>query len=409
MVDALRQRVRVYAARKAEDMPGGYTWPFVISVEGTMVVVSVIAALQRPGSHWWLAVIAILLAVLPDIAFFFTDERVPVAVEAATTWLAWLASTALFLFGFPTPISGDFAPLLLSLLTGMIGAFTSARTSLAVALSAAALVGAAVWAGQIDTPWLYLTFIAIGLLVGWLMRIQQELLLEQRRAQAKLAQHAAADERRRIAREVHDVIAHSLSVTLLHVTGARRDLQVDRDVDEAVTSLEQAERLGRQAMADIRRTVGLLDDATGATAPEPGVDDLAALVEDFVRAGLQVSLRITGGTGRISAAEGLALYRIAQESLANVAKHAPEAATSVSLDVGGAAAVLTIANRVPVLVAGGGVGREGLEGRGMRGMRQRIELLGGTFDAGPDGQLWSVRAQIPVDGRSGCLLRGGGQ
>ncbi|MEH3142772.1 MAG: histidine kinase [Mycobacterium kyogaense] len=389
MLDALRHRVRGYAARKAEDMPGGYTWPFVISVDVTMVVVSVIAALQRPWSHWWIAAVALLIAVVPDVVFFFVDRRVPVAVEAATVWLAWMTSTALLLFAFPTPISGDFAPLLLSLLTGMIGAFTSARTSLLVALSAAVLVGAAMWAGRLDTPWLYLTFIAIGLLVGWLMRIQQELLQEQRRAQAKLAEHAAADERRRIAREVHDVIAHSLSVTLLHITGARRDLQVDRDVDEAVDALEQAERLGRQAMADIRHTVGLLDDATSTTIPEPGIDDVAALVDDFVRAGLSVSLRVTGDTRRISAAEGLALYRIAQESLANVAKHAPESTTAVDLDVAGAAAVLAVVNRVPVPVTGG------REGRGMRGMRQRIELLGGTLDAGQDGAQWSVRAVIP--------------
>ncbi|MCG7594552.1 sensor histidine kinase [Mycobacterium sp. PSTR-4-N] len=403
MLDALRHRVRGYAARKAEDMPGGYTWPFVISVDVTMVVVSVIAALQRPWSHWWIAAVALLIAIVPDVVFFFLDRRVPVAVEAATVWLAWMASTALLLFAFPTPISGDFAPLLLSLLTGMIGAFTSARTSLLVALSAAALVGAAMWAGRLETPWLYLTFIAIGLLVGSLMRTQQELLIEQRRAQAKLAEHAAADERRRIAREVHDVIAHSLSVTLLHVTGARRDLQVDRDVDEAVAALEQAERLGRQAMADIRHTVGLLADATGTAVPNPGIGDLAALVEDFVRAGLSVSLRITGDIDRISAGEGLALYRIAQESLANVAKHAPEAATSVALDVGNVAR-LVIVNRVPVPVAGAGAQ---LEGRGMRGMRQRIELLGGTLDAGPDGDGWSVRAVIPVDGRPGCVVRGG--
>ncbi|MBX7448477.1 two-component sensor histidine kinase [Mycolicibacterium sp. 3033] len=401
MLDALRHRVREYAARKAEDMPGGYTWPFVISVDVTMVVVSLIAAVQRPWSHWWIAAVALLIAVVPDVVFFFVDRRVPVAVEAATVWLAWMTSTALLLFAFPTPIGGDFAPLLLSLLTGMIGAFTSARTSLLVAMSAAALVGAAAWAGRLETPWLYLTFIAIGLLVGWLMRIQQELLLEQRRVQAKLAEHAAADERRRIAREVHDVIAHSLSVTLLHVTGARRDLQVDRDVDEAIEALEQAERLGRQAMADIRHTVGLLDDTTGAALPEPGIGDLAALVEDFVRAGLSVSLRITGDTGRISAAEGLALYRIAQESLANVAKHAPEAATSVTLDVTDAAR-LAIVNRAPVPVEG-----PELEGRGMRGMRARIELLGGALDAGPDGDEWSVRAVIALEGRAGCALRGG--
>ena len=169
---------------------------------------------------------------------------------------------------------------------------------------------------------LYLGFVAVGWLLGYLMRTQRLLLAEQIEAQEMLAEHAAADERRRIAREVHDVIAHSLSVTLLHVTGARRALQQDRDVDDAVEALEQAERLGRQAMADIRRTVGLLDRGPTKTTPEPGIDDIGVLVDDFARAGLDVTLRIDGATQRVSAAVGLALYRITQESLANIAKHA---------------------------------------------------------------------------------------
>jgi signal transduction histidine kinase len=160
---------------------------------------------------------------------------------------------------------------------------------------------------------LYLSFIAMGWLIGYLMRSQQLLMIKQSQAQAALAEHAAADERRRIAREVHDVIAHSLSVTLLHVTGARRGLQEDRDIDDAVDALEGAERLGRQAMADIRRTVGLLDDAPMKISPEPGVDDIGRLVDDFRRAGLNVSMRTDGSTERVSAAVGLALYRITQD------------------------------------------------------------------------------------------------
>ena len=168
-------------------------------------------------------------------------------------------------------------------------------------------------------------------------------------------------------------------------------------LDHAVDALEQAERLGRPAMADIRHTVGLLDDTTGTALPEPGVADLPTLVDDFVRAGLSVSLTVSGDTGRISAAEGLALYRIAQESLANVAKHAPDAAASVTLDIAGAAAVLTIVNPAPAPTAAP-------EGRGTRGMRQRIDLLGGTLDVGLDGPDWAVRAVIPVDGQPSCLM-----
>src|SRR5260370_23167810 len=92
--------------------------------------------------------------------------------------------------------------------------------------------------------------------------------------------------RQRIAREVHDVVAHSLSITLLHLTGARRSLQEDRDVDEAVDALTEAERVGRTAMAEIRGTVGLLPRSPSGTRPLPGVYDLAGLLERTPAAGL---------------------------------------------------------------------------------------------------------------------------
>lgn len=199
---------------------------------------------------------------------------------------------------------------------------------------------------------------------------------------------------------MHDVIAHSLSVTLLHVTGARRGLQEDRDIDDAVEALEQAERLGRQAMADIRRTVGLLDGAVGRAAPEPGVADIVTLVEDFVRAGLAVGYEPSGNShDGVSAAAGLALYRIAQESLANIAKHAPDAVSHMTLEVSDSVAVLTVSNGLPVPAAACA------EGRGLRGMRQRVELLGGRIDAGPADDGWTVRAVIPLEVES-CVIRG---
>jgi signal transduction histidine kinase len=240
------------------------------------------------------------------------------------------------------------------------------------------------------------------------MRTQRLLLAEQIQAQEALAEHAAADERRRIAREVHDVIAHSLSVTLLHVTGARRALQLDRDVDDAVEALELAEQLGRQAMADIRRTVGLLDQGpqgpakAAQTAPEPGIDDIGVLVQDFAKAGLAVTLHVDGPTNRVSAAVGLALYRITQESLANIAKHAPDSRCSVVLDISASSARLAVNNQLPAAVAAA-ESSEGLsEGRGLRGMRQRVELLGGAIEVGPCHDGWSVHAEIPLeDGNTG--------
>lgn len=111
-----------------------------------------------------------------------------------------------------------------------------------------------------------------------------------------------------------------------------------------------------------------------------------------MRAGLNVNLLVDGPIDRVSGAVGLALYRITQESLANIAKHAPDAESTVALGVLQRSATLAIANQLPVTVAAANPA----EGRGLRGMRQRVELLGGRIDAGPSGDGWSVRADIPL-------------
>jgi len=247
---------------------------------------------------------------------------------------------------------------------------------------------------RLEGVWLYLCVLGMGWLVGYLMGMQQHLIVAQRAAQEALAEHAAADERRRIAREVHDVIAHSLSVTLLHLTAARRALREDRDVDDAVDALEDAEKLGREAMADIRRTVGLLDQSPMRISPEPGIGDIPRLIDDFARAGLTVTLRTEGPTEAVTPAVGLALYRIAQESLANVAKHAPDSRSTVCLAVTEDHADLSVVNEMPVTVSARS--RRAADGRGVRGMRQRVELLGGTIDIGLTRQGWSVRAEVPL-------------
>ena len=134
-------------------------------------------------------------------------------------------------------------------------------------------------------------------------------------------------------------------------------------------------------------------------APEPGVAEIASLVSDFARAGLNVTLQTEGPVNRVTAAVGLALYRITQESLANIAKHAPDAKSTVMLTISRASARLTIVNQLPVTVA---VSAPASEGRGLRGMRQRVELLGGSIEVGPSDDGWSVGADIPLgdaDGR----------
>jgi signal transduction histidine kinase len=385
VVDRLRAR--------GELIPHGFTWTFVVTVDVSLLVILTAAALQRLHTGLLPSLVAALIAFSPPLLFFFSGIK----FHPALIWFTTSAATAILLFSTSAPIESDIAPMLLVVMIGIVASHSAVLQGALAAASACALLVFAAASHHVDALPLYLTAVGLGWLVGFLMRIQQQLLVKQEENQAALAELAAADERRRIAREVHDVIAHSLSVTLLHLTGARRALQEDRDVDDAVDALEQAERLGRQAMADIRRTVGLLDGAPVRTAPEPGIDDIPRLVDDFVRAGLSVRLHVTGSPERVSPAVGLALFRIAQESLANIAKHAPESTSSVLLSFSQSSAHISVDNRLPVAV-------QSSEGRGVRGMRQRVELLGGILDVGPSGDEWSVRAEIPLaeGGRSWC-------
>ena len=380
----LREQLR----RRTELIPVGITWASMIAVDATEVIGGVIATLQRPTADLPVSLTAIAISISPLLTFFFLNTK----LSPALMWATWSTATALMLFGTSTPIHADFAPAWLVLMVLAVVALTSVSAGLLAALSAVVMLLAAAALHRLDVVALYVGFIGASWLLGYLMRSQRMLLAEQIQAQKMLAEHAAADERRRIAREIHDVIAHSLSVTLLHVTGARRGLQQDRDIEDAVEALEQAEQLGRQAMADIRRTVGLLDRGPMKITPEPAIHDIATLVRDFERAGLAVSLSVDGPTERVAGVLGLALYRIAQESLANIAKHAPDSKAAVVLQVSANSVKLAVTNKLPAAVTAA----PSSEGRGLRGMRQRVELLGGAINAGPTDDGWAVRADMPL-------------
>jgi signal transduction histidine kinase len=240
--------------------------------------------------------------------------------------------------------------------------------------------------------------VAAGAVAGWIWRSQGRTLAELRAAQGDLARSAAQSERQRIAREVHDVIAHSMAVTMLHLTAARMALR-NGESQEAAESLAEAERVGRQSLADIRRTVDVLtpSEPDPTAAPLPGVGDIDALIAGYRDAGMRVGLTQDGDCDRVSAATGLGLYRIAQESLANAARHAPGSAVDVDLRIGTETVVLRVCNR-------GGEERESrrgadmrANGHGLRGMAERAGLLGGVLRAGPDGPAWLVEVQVPVE------------
>jgi signal transduction histidine kinase len=225
---------------------------------------------------------------------------------------------------------------------------------------------------------------------------QIDLVAQLRAAQAGLAEQARTQERNRIARELHDILGHTLTVSLLHVQSAR--LAVEHDPADAARALAEAERLGRECLAEVRTTVGMLRrDADGAraseepgTVPLPGVDGLPALVERFRSAGADVTFTVDGDTAGLPATAGLAVYRILQEALTNAAKHAPRAPTAVRLVVGAGTVTLTADS-----LAEPGAGT----GLGVISMRERAESLGGTCEAGPGGRGWLVRATLPVGAR----------
>lgn len=374
-------------------IPAGFSWTFVIIIDVTMAAIGLIATLQRPMSDWPVALAAIVVAFIPWVLFFVFNIC---KYEGQALWAAWMAGTAVLLFATSTPVRGDFAPLLLTLTVGVVGAITSMLGGFLAAATAAALLIGAAAAHRLENPELYLAFLGIGWLVGYLIHVQRQLLISQQRTQAELAAHAAADERRRIAREIHDVIAHSLSITLLHLTGARHALEHGLDTGAAVDALRQAEDLGRQAMSDVRRTVGLLDAGNDSLAPEPGVEDIAGLTDEFIQAGLRLTADISGSYADVSPAAGLALYRIAQESLTNIAKHAPSSSSRLALAISAHEATLSVVNDMGDAVRRPAATR----GRGVNGMQQRVEIFGGTVDAGPWGDGWSVRARLPLGSAS---------
>jgi signal transduction histidine kinase len=396
MLRVVKEYVHDRIRLRTELIPAGFSWTFVILVDSAMVLIVLASAVQHGGrGDATAAWAAACIAISPLVLFLFAAIK----FSPGIVWITSCTAVLIWLFETSTPIGSDFAPILFSLMLGVVGSLAPVIYSVLAVGSATAILAVASAEHRLDNLALYLAILLMGWLVGLLMRIQAELLTKQQEMQTDLAKHAAADERRRIAREVHDVIAHSLSVTLLHVTGARRALQLDRDVDDAVGALTDAERLGRQAMADIRRTVGLLEagktnGSSPAMAPEPDIGDIPDLVDDFVQAGLPVALRIEGETDQVSAAVGLALYRITQESLANIAKHASASNAQVGLAISPSTVVLSIVNTLPVRVPDTAAAPDG---RGLSGMRQRVELLGGVLDAGPCHQGWSVRAEIPLN------------
>ncbi len=228
----------------------------------------------------------------------------------------------------------------------------------------------------------------------WAAGVAIRLRRERERTLVVESEAAIARERARIARELHDVVSHAISVTVLQARGGRA--MIGRDEEAVRDALDAIEQTNTAALSDMRRLLAVLRDTDsdagdGRAAPQPSLANLERLVEQVRRAGLPIVLSITGEPGPVPPGVDLSAYRIVQESLTNVMKHSGEGAT----------ATVTIAYsaddlRVTVADDGRGAAAPNGSGHGLAGIRERVAVVGGTMVAEPAAAGgFEVRARLP--------------
>ena len=348
-----------------------------------------------PSTTLWFALPASALIVLPLLG----RRRFPFAAPAAV-WL--LAASLSFLDGrlVPFTVSAVVAGMAAALLLGNLRDDVEARLGLAIVISGAAIV---VYndpdhaAGEfIFLPALF----AIGWLAGFALRERAEKAeaAEVRAAQAERERDAAsriavAEERARIARELHDIVAHAVSVMVLQVGAVRHRLPDALAPDrEALQAVEQA---GRTALTDMRRLLDAMrqDGEQIDLAPQPGLDRVQSLLDEVRRAGLPVELHIEGEPYRLPPAIELSAYRIVQEGLTNALKHARAGHADVTVHYG--------RDEVQIVVRddGEGASTSNDPGYGLAGMRERVKIYGGEMSAGSaNGGGFVLRTRLPLAG-----------
>ena len=230
--------------------------------------------------------------------------------------------------------------------------------------------------------------------IGSRLRSQRALADQTERTEAERARRAVLEERARIARELHDVVAHHMS--LIAVRAETAPYRLTGLSEPARAEFGALSEVAREALAEMRRLLGVLrHDQPAALAPQPQLADLPTLIDAARQAGVSIELSAPPALGRVPPGVGVCAYRIVQESLSNASQHAPGAAVTVSVDHDAGAVLLRVANG-----PGGPVGPSANEhgpGHGLTGMRERVALLGGSLSAGPapDGGF-VVSAVLPL-------------
>lgn len=370
--------------------------------------------------------VAVASAVVMSVAVVW--RRVRPALSAAVVFSAALVHV---LLGVPFVFPADFLVLLALYSVTVHGPVWAYRTAFVGSLVGAGVVGIALVAElgpfvQDMTAAAIVSFVVVltsstVFAYGLVRRARRERIdaLVDRAARLELerdqqARIATAAERARIAREMHDIVAHSLSVIIAQADGGR--YAAERDPTAAQRSLTTIAETGRAALGDMRRLLGVLRTGADATdagqdvgpgipaspqrgpelSPQPGVDDIAVLVQQVRASGLDVSLARLGTPRPLPPGTGLSVFRIAQESLTNVLKHAgPDVTVTVLLQWREASLVLEVTDDG----RGAAAGSDGA-GQGVVGMRERAAMLSGTLAVGPrPGGGYRVRAEIPVPAR----------
>lgn len=363
-----------------------------------LVLITVGEVWVTSAVHGWLA--AALL--VPAAAALAWRRRAPLAAFSVAVGLATLGSV------IAAPIDGlaVVVPIFAVAIYSVAAHASPPRAVTALAASMIAVVVATFAPQGPGTENLLFGTIIVGgpWLAGWLVRIRTDQAValalraqELERTQAEREQAAVAEERARIARELHDIIAHSVSVMTIQA-GAIEEV-VDREPEKARAAAGSIRRTGRRAQADLRRLLGLLreeDAGTDALSPQPGLAGLDALIASVRQAGIDVRLTVEGTPRALPPAVDLSAFRVVQEALTNTLKHARATVASVGVRYDVDAVNIEVTDD-GVADAGHATGGPG-SGHGLVGMRERVAVYGGEleFGRGPSGGF-RVHALLPVD------------
>jgi signal transduction histidine kinase len=352
-------------------------------------------AIQGPA---WVNAVAAAGATLPIALRRRWPLAAAVTVAAVVTWQEALNGDL---------IENSITPLLsVPMVVYAVSAYCDRRRAFVGLAAVLALIWTTVLISDktVTSDFLFTALLVFGpWLVGRIVATRSELAAELsdkadrlEREQEKQAQLAVAHERSRIARELHDVVAHNVSVMVVQAAAARR--MIDHDASKAKEALASVEQTGRSALREMRRVVGMLGQADEelALAPQPSVEELDWLIERAREAGLEVELTIEGEKKRLESGVDLSAFRIVQEALRNTLKHAGSATAHVTLRYG--------EHDVEVDVSDNGRGvrvpadNGAVTGHGLLGMRERVAMLGGEIEAGyrKDGGF-GVHARLPLE------------